>query len=610
MQYRYDIQGLRAVAVLLVFFFHLNPNLLSGGFVGVDVFFVISGYLISGIILHKKEQNKFQFVDFYISRFKRILPAYLIFLLVTFLGAIMLYLPSDILGVRNGVFWSSIFYSNKYLSTLDTYFGMSSQENPLLHTWTLAIEMQFYFLLPILLFFIKNKKYLNYVIFLITIVLLGYSFVNSTYLHNKEMMYFSLTARIPEFLIGTLFVMNQEKIQNATKGGRDIISIVSVITILVSSVFFSGNTNFPGLWVLLPCFGAAFLLIDTEGLVSKFLSNKFLVHLGELSYSIYLWHWPVMVFIRYYHNIDNYVFTPLEQFIIIISTYLLAYLSYTFIENTFRKLKAKKFVFSMCVPSGLLASLIFYAPQLNLKMINFPQEYATPTIGINSHGRFYTGVEFMGDTNKKNDSILLLGDSYALVYKNFLALVGKEHGFNFRTVSNDTYPSFPGISEKDFSSKYTRYLYENIVKIADNELKNSKVVIIGSIYRKNITSLQEAIEKLVKNHPDKKFIFISPIPRLDKNPVRINRGYKINKNKDNHYNVFYQDIPEGVKKIIDNNPNAYLISMDYHRLKGLPFRNGITMYYDEEHMNEYGTTILANEFGNEFYKNLKKIIEK
>ena len=302
MQYRYDIQGLRTVAVLLVFFFHLNPNLLSGGFVGVDVFFVISGYLISGIILHKKEQNKFQFVDFYISRFKRILPAYVIFLLVTFLGAIMLYLPSDILGVRNGVFWSSIFYSNKYLSTLDTYFGMSSQENPLLHTWTLAIEMQFYFLLPILLFFIKNKKYLNYVIFLITIVLLGYSFVNSTYLHNKEMMYFSLPARIPEFLIGTLFVMNQEKIQNATKGGRDIISIVSVISILVSSVFFNGNTNFPGLWVLLPCLGAAFLLIDTEGVVSKFLSNKFLVHLGELSYSIYLWHWPVMVFIRYYHN--------------------------------------------------------------------------------------------------------------------------------------------------------------------------------------------------------------------------------------------------------------------------------------------------------------------
>ena len=84
----------------------------------------------------------------------------------------------------------------------------------------------------------------------------------------------------------------------------------------------------------------------------------------------------------------------------------------------------------------------------------------------------------------------------------------------------------------------------------------------------------------------------------------------MNKNKDNHYNVFYQEIPEGVKKIIDNNPNAYLISMDYHRLKGLPFRDGITMYYDEEHMNEFGTTILANEFGDEFYKELKSIIEK
>lgn len=610
MRYRYDIQGLRAVAVLLVFFFHLNANLLSGGFVGVDVFFVISGYLISGIILHKKEQNKFQFVDFYISRFKRILPAYLIFLLVTFLGAIMLYLPSDILGVRNGVFWSSIFYSNKYLSTLDTYFGMSSQENPLLHTWTLAIEMQFYFLLPILLFFIKNKKHLNYVIFLITIVLLGYSFVNSTYLYNKEMMYFSLPARIPEFLIGTLLVMNQEKIQNATKGGRNIISIVSIITILISAVFFNGNTNFPGLWVLLPCLGAAFLLIDTEGVVSKFLSNKFLVHIGELSYSIYLWHWPVMVFIRYYHNIDNYAFTPLEQFIIIISTYLLAYLSYTFIENSFRKLKTKKFIFTMCVPSGLLALLMFYAPQLNMKVCGFPQEYATPTVGKNSHGGYYKEVEFMGDTNKKNDSILLIGDSYALIYKNFLAIVGKKNGFNFRTITNDSYPNLSGISEKDFSSNHLKYRYENLVEITNKELKNSKVVIIGSIYRKNITSLPEAIEKFVKNNPDKKIIFIAPFPRLNKNPIRINRGYKMDRNKDNHYNVFYQEIPESVKKIIDNNSNAYMISIDFHKLKGLPFRNGITMYYDEDHMNEYGTTILANEFGDEFYKELKNIIEK
>ena len=404
--------------------------------------------------------------------------------------------------------------------------------------------------------------------------------------------------------------MNQEKIQNATKGGKNIISIVSIITILISAVFFNGNTNFPGLWVLLPCLGAAFLLIDTEGVVSKFLSNKFLVHIGELSYSIYLWHWPVMVFIRYYHNIDNYVFTPLEQVIIIVSTYLLANLSYTFIENTFRKLKTKKFVFTMCVPSGLLALLIFYAPQLNLKMINFPQEYATPTIGINSHGRFYTGVEFMGDTNKKNDSILLIGDSYALVYKNFLAIVGKKNGFNFRTITNDSYPNLSGISEKDFSSNHLKYRYENLVEITNKELKNSKVVIIGSIYRKNITSLPEAIEKFVKNNPDKKFIFIAPFPRLNKNPIRINRGYEMDENKDNHYNVSYQEIPESVKKIIDNNSNAYMISIDFHKLKGLPFRKGITMYYDEDHMNEYGTTILANEFGDEFYKDLKKIIEK
>lgn len=148
MQYRYDIQGLRALAVLLVFFFHLSPATLSGGFVGVDIFFVISGYLISGIILHKKEQNKFHFLDFYISRFARILPAYSLFLVITFSVAIFLYLPSDIINIRNNVFWSALFFSNQYLAQQNNYFGMSSLENPFLHTWSLAIEMQFYFLLP------------------------------------------------------------------------------------------------------------------------------------------------------------------------------------------------------------------------------------------------------------------------------------------------------------------------------------------------------------------------------------------------------------------------------------------------------------------------------
>ena len=151
MQFRNDIQGLRAVAFLLVFIFHLNSHWLSGGFLGVDLFFVISGYLMTTITINDIERNKFSFTTFFEKRFKRILPAYLFFLLIISILGSFIFIYTDIYKLRLSIIKAIKFISNLYFSTGDSYFGAKLSENPLLHTWSLSIEMQFYLILPFVL---------------------------------------------------------------------------------------------------------------------------------------------------------------------------------------------------------------------------------------------------------------------------------------------------------------------------------------------------------------------------------------------------------------------------------------------------------------------------
>lgn len=159
MNFRKDIQGLRALAVLFVLFFHLNPNWLPGGFIGVDIFFVISGFLMASIVQHKEKKGTFSLSDFYYKRIRRIVPAYYLLLAVIAICSIFVYIGPDIRTIRLNYFWAFLFNSNNYLASASNYFGASSVENPFLHTWTLALEMQFYLLLPLFfILFLKKKR--------------------------------------------------------------------------------------------------------------------------------------------------------------------------------------------------------------------------------------------------------------------------------------------------------------------------------------------------------------------------------------------------------------------------------------------------------------------
>lgn len=604
MGFRYDIQGLRALAVLLVFIFHLNSSWLIGGFVGVDIFFVISGFLVSSIILHKKEKGTFGFVDFYIGRIKRIVPVFVIMLLIVLIVGSFIYMPIDIKPLRLGVFQASIFNSNNYLASLDNYFGASSQENPILHTWTLSIEMQFYFLLPLFLMFFK-KKYIVPMSLFIIVLLFGYSFYNSTFLNNQSGMYFSLAARIPEFLIGTVFAIKAKDIKALIGNRQNVLSILSLVGIVLCGIFYTEHFNFPGLWVILPCVFAGILLVTTESKVNTVFSNKLLVHIGELSYSIYLWHWVIMAFIRYYYVRAE--FTWYEILGIVILTYVLSWLSYTYIENLFRKdFGIVKGVISISV-IVFFCLFAFNISRINESNIEIPKEYGMPFFGINSHGGSFKKIEKFGTSNMKDNNlkICLIGDSHAFSYLGFFNEAGKDYDFQLSSISNSTYPL---ISKLDISDFNDIKLFDNYIVLqekADSLINKSDIIFVAFSWENNLKSLDSAIETFVeKNRHNKKIVFVQDYPTLNVNALRINRDYlKINKNS--NVKVLEVNVPAIINKLVLKYDNVSLLKLDYGLLiDRLPYNNDTIMYYDKGHLNYYGSSVLNRFFG----KELKNVI--
>lgn len=611
MTYRNDIQGLRAFAVLLVFIFHLNSDYLGGGFIGVDIFFVISGFLIASIILHKKDKGSFKFLEFYKGRIKRIFPAYLFFLLVVLVLGCFIYFPTDIKVLRRGIFNSLIFNSNNYLASLDTYFGASSSENPILHTWTLAIEMQFYYLLPVLLM-VVNRKYLAPVLLCLIIILFGYSYYNSTFLSNKNGMYFSLLARMPEFLIGTLIAVKGNLLYVGNTKIRNVLSIVAIGVLLLTSFVIDESTNFPGIIVLLPCIAVSFILINHNTFFNqKVLSHRLMVHIGELSYSIYLWHWGLIALLRYYKF--TYTFTVVEMILITALTYILSYLSYTYIENTFRKMGDIPFVKMITVPLVFLGISAFAVPAINSKIYIIPKKYSYATFGLDSHSDTFKSVERFGDLSKNNDSILLIGDSFALMYKHVLNNIGKKYQFNFVTITNDGMPLIPGIHRDDFGSERTFFRYKKLTAHSTVLVNQSKIIFVASSWRNHeIKSLASAFEGFAKSlRPDQKLIILANFPSLDKNPIKVNRGIVRISTADNKYTLKTKQFPSEMRDIANKNSNIFLMNnVDYSLYrKELPFNNDTVMYYDEHHLNIHGTDLFSEKIELSFIKQFHRILK-
>jgi len=336
-KYRPEIDGLRAIAVLPVVLFHANLGF-TGGYVGVDVFFVISGYLISALILKEMEAKTFSMGNFWERRIRRIFPAALAMVAVTIIAAWFLLLPSQSIVFGRSVWAQAVMLANVRFWRNSGYFSGEAETNPLLHTWSLAVEEQFYVVFPIALFILV--RYWRKLLLPSVIVMIILSLAAAVVMMSRDSMaaFFLLPFRAWELLAGTLLAVLPMTFMPKKGAVREILGWLGLGLILWPVFAYQKDTSFPGFTAIPPVLGAALVIFSNGGeaglnTIGKLLTNRFLRFIGAISYSLYLWHWPVMAFVRY---VSPHDLTPAQGVLTIAASFVLGILSWRFVERPFR----------------------------------------------------------------------------------------------------------------------------------------------------------------------------------------------------------------------------------------------------------------------------------
>lgn len=428
MQYRSEIDGLRALAILPVVFFHGGFSLVSGGFVGVDIFFVISGYLITLVIYNDLSAGTFSAKKFYEKRIKRLFPALFFVALCCSVVAWFLYLPADLENFYGSLVSVFNFSSNIHFYIHSGYFDPSSELNSLLHTWSLTVEEQFYFIFPwilLLAYKIGRKAIWAGICSLIVI-----SFCLAEWrLQSKPMAaFYLLYARGWELLLGSLCALLIADSQILTKVSniyRELLSWLGLAMILYAIFFFSDATPAAGRYTLIPTVGTALIILfaKTEGSLGRVLSHRILVSIGLISYSTYLWHQPLLSFFRYSMGEE---FGLVVAGVLCLISIVLGYLSWKYIEKPFRYgsvgWSSSRSVYSIAI---LLGGSLLMLGLYGEKQEGFPNRLNDEIRLIYQTPRNYEQVDtcflldadefdLPGCINKGADkNVLIVGDSHA-----------------------------------------------------------------------------------------------------------------------------------------------------------------------------------------------------
>ncbi len=337
MEYRPEIDGLRALAVLPVMFFHAGLQTFSGGYAGVDVFFVISGYLITKIILPEWEAGMFTLARFYERRARRILPALYVLMLACIPCAWLWLLPTDMESFSQSMVAVSAFSSNMLFWWQSGYFEPAAELKPLLHTWSLAVEEQYYLLFPVLLILMLRLGKRWAVTLFTGIAVLSLVAAQWGSLVDPTAAFYQLQTRVWELLIGVLvaFHSSTDNKHEPNILTREIGSAIGLLLLACAVFTFDKETPSPSLYTLIPTIGAALIILfaDPQTLVGRLLGHKFLVGIGLISYSAYLWHQPILAFARHrgLGESSHLLFGALA-----ISAFIPAYLSWKYVETPLR----------------------------------------------------------------------------------------------------------------------------------------------------------------------------------------------------------------------------------------------------------------------------------
>lgn len=349
MQYRKDIDGLRAISVVAVVLFHAFPGVVPGGFIGVDVFFVISGYLIASKIIESVGENKFSVIEFYQSRIVRIFPALCLVILSCIVFGYYFILPTTYALLGKHAFFSGIFLQNIALYLESGYFDVSGESKPLLHIWSLGVEEQFYLIIPAIAIIFRKKMNLNGLASLASVMLASMVLNIVLSYNNQSADFYIILTRMWEFLFGAVAA------QGATNFGKktqNFLSVIGISCIISSSLFLNSDIRYPGFWALLPVISSCFVIASPDGYVNRvLLSARVSRYIGKISYPLYLWHWPLLTIphIVLGANLDN-----VQLLISVLSSFVAASATLHFVEKPVR-LSTK---YSMRLRAIILSSIM------------------------------------------------------------------------------------------------------------------------------------------------------------------------------------------------------------------------------------------------------------
>lgn len=578
--YRPDIDGLRCIAVIAVIFYHaqisISGNLIfTGGYIGVDIFFVISGYLITAIILNELfTTGKFSYFKFYERRVRRIIPVLLVVMLASLYLAWILLLPDKFISFIKSIFYSLGFVSNIFFYNIgQEYAAQSSLFIPLLHTWSLSLEIQYYILFPLLLFF--SFKFFKKYLFVILVIFFISSLLFADFVSNKNnsSAFYFIHTRIWEFLLGSFlsyFDINFSKKKVISKK-NNFFTILGAFLVTFSIIYFDHKTYHPSILTLIPLLGICLIIwfSNKDDIITKILSTKFFVYVGKISYSLFVWHYPIFVFARLNELATNNIY----KFFLAIILIIISLASYYFIELPFRnrKLKLKyliSFILILYLSLISIGTLVIknqgYKTRLPKILQEFDFEKSSWDALKNLKGEICNnkGCVFNDLSDKK---VYLIGDSQVATL--MLDLTEKLLSKNYKVITS-TYgscPQFPGFIKNDcderdrnFLSLYSKFNLKdekNSIFILNSTLSNYSEYFSSN---KNegwwdIATSKILIDELAVNND---VIIINPIPLGDNIFEKI---FRLKENKIyssmtiKHYNEINAKIFKFLKSLSKNN---------------------------------------------------------
>ncbi|TCB50943.1 acyltransferase [Acinetobacter sp. ANC 4779] len=655
--YRPDIDGLRAIAVSLVIFNHLGWSLFSGGYIGVDIFFVISGYLITIILTRDIQSQQFSMARFYKKRVVRLAPAYFTVLAVVSVVAWHVMLPGELTEYFESVMYATLLIANIYMrNEVGDYFSPSVENVPLLHLWSLGVEEQFYIFWPLLLwmFFAKSsRKYLWMMISIFIIVLLSYAQYQLA--QNPAKAYYSMPVRAFELLLGALVTcLPQPKLPKKILQG---LVWVAVIILFVAAVYFDKQTPFPGLMALIPCLATAVIIYFGQSVPSSnlLLSNQFSTWIGKISYPLYLWHWPIIVLFGIYMlplNLEN-------QIIIILVSLLLAYLTYMLVEKPLKRFVMAK-NYKVIILGFLLPAIGFITAAQTIKSNDgFPDRFPPSVYAKQEALHAYAHVirskcidtgdpKVLPDLKdcvlgqpKDEVDFLLIGDSHANAYTAMLDEWAKDASLRGYDITQSSTFYLPGVKRFIFKMNHweelSKFQERNDAITAHLENTHYPMIIMAGSYAPYFSGeiklkdgvhqsgedifrvgLLKALE--IAHQSSDQVILLNDVPRLEWDGITsdcnirneiLNRHAPCTVSKasyDRHLKPFNQIVAEAKLKypqlkIID--PTKVICDQQVCKI----MLNNVPLYRlkDDNHINDQGSRQLGVEYLKQFGNPLKDL---